>query len=143
MIAGSAPKDVTSAGEKPWDEGCEFRRLLHFRQMTAIRDYGEARRRQRCLVQLAAFDWRDRVLAAPYEQCRARCAEGAGQTGSQRSEPNLTGTGVVLDPVGSHLQRKFSADRRLWVGLFEGTAAFLDLAFSNAKRGDAHERHAQ
>ena len=60
-----------SAGQEIVDQPREFRRLLHLGHVTAILDHDKPRARDGTLIDLAAIDWRDRVLASPQQQMSA------------------------------------------------------------------------
>jgi hypothetical protein len=54
-------------GQEVFDQPREFRRLFHFGHVTAILDDGELRARNGALIEFAALEWRNRVLASPHQ----------------------------------------------------------------------------
>src|ERR1700738_2690501 len=83
-----------SAGQEILDQPREFRRLLHLGHVTAILDHDKPRARDGTLIDLAAIDWRDRVLASPQQQCRSTDAR------QQMTQGEAVHVGFPRDPAG-------------------------------------------
>jgi hypothetical protein len=83
-----------SADQEILDQLSEFHRLLHLGHVTAMLDDGKLRARDGALIEFAALERRDRVIASPHQQCRR---DDAGQQVTQGKAVHI---GLPRDAAG-------------------------------------------
>src|SRR5262249_35069294 len=83
-----------SAGQEILDQPSEFHWLLHLRHVTAMLDHGKPRTRDGPVIDFAALERRDRVVASPDQQRRR---DNAGQ---QVTQGKAVHVGLPRDAAG-------------------------------------------